>query len=134
MQKKNLVFFITAGILFLSVINLASAYGDSLGDFLNTIESSTISLLVIFIVCFALLNFSLTKFFKKERAIAGIIAFSISLLITYGVNRSDLEFEYQFYQFQNWFQSFGWGGLIFFAGLIAVVIWIVKEERAKSNK
>ena len=75
----------------------------SISDFLNTIDSSTMFLGVLFIVCFAFTNFALGKFFKDKdgnpnKAIAGIVGLAISLLIIYWVNRSGVQFDYYFYE------------------------------------
>ena len=99
MQKRGLIFAFTP-IFLMTMINFVSAQfygGFSLSDILNSIDSSTMILGIIFIVAFALLNFSLSKFFHDNKAIAGIIAFAISLGITWVVNRTGLNFEGFFY-------------------------------------
>ncbi|MCX6746725.1 MAG: hypothetical protein NTU63_01160 [Candidatus Pacearchaeota archaeon] len=66
---------------------------DSLSDMLNSIDQSTVILFVVFIVAFAVLFFALLKFFKQNRAIAGIIAVALSFLIVYGMSKMDLSLE-----------------------------------------
>jgi len=102
MQKKS--FLIFSGIfLVLLLINLTSAYYygygyGALSDFLNSIDASTMVLVSVFIISFVLLHFSLSHVFKREnKASAGILSFVLSLLITYGINRSGFNFEGFFY-------------------------------------
>ena len=88
-------------ISFFSVIltKLASAqtwgYSDrsTLSDLLNMIDASTMVLVVVFIVSFALLFFSLSRVFRGEKAIAGIVSLAMSFLIAYGVNKSGIDLE-----------------------------------------
>ena len=100
MQKKRNLFLAIITGLFL--ISFASAYygsynSFSLSDLLNNIDSSTMLLGVLFIVSFAFLNFSLLKIFKDNKATAGIVAFALSLLITYGINKTGFDIEGLFY-------------------------------------
>lgn len=95
-------------LILLSLTSLTSAaYGYynyssfSLSDFFNTIQPSTLILGVIFIICFAFVNFALGKFFKDaqgnpNRAIAGIVSLAVSLLIVYWVNRSGFYFDFAY--------------------------------------
>lgn len=89
-------FFLT-GIIFLFLISFASAqFGESfsLSSLLSSIEPSLIILGVIWIVSFAFVYFALSKsVFKEQNVIAGVIAFAVSLLITYGYNKSGYTFE-----------------------------------------
>jgi len=95
MQKKGL------GILFLSslfLINFASAYngyygGFSLSDLLSEIDSSTMILGAILIISFAILNMSLSRVFKDNKPVAGIVSFVLALLITWGLNKSNFDIE-----------------------------------------
>jgi len=97
------------GILILiSLTSLASAaYGYnsynsfSISDFLSSIQPSTLILGVIFIICFAFINFALGKFFKDSqgnpnKAIAGIVSLAVSLLIVYWVNQSGFYFDFAY--------------------------------------
>jgi hypothetical protein len=102
MQKKSLL--ILSGIFsFLLLINLISAYYygydyGALSNFLDSIDASTMILVSVFIISFVLLHFSLSHVFKREnKASAGILSFVLSLLITYGINRSGFNFEGFFY-------------------------------------
>ena len=101
MQKSRFVF---VGILFLSLflMNLASAqlYGSfSLGSLLNGVDDSTIVLGLMFVIFFVLINFSLDKFFKGNKSVSGAIAFSVSLLMIWGINRSGISYTNIFYNF-----------------------------------
>ncbi|MEK6945254.1 MAG: hypothetical protein AABW63_00490 [Nanoarchaeota archaeon] len=74
----------------------------NLSDMLNNIDSSTIVLGAIFIICFALLFFIFSKVFsRKDRYgmvepntnIATVISLCISLLIVYGLNKTGIDFS-----------------------------------------
>jgi len=100
MQKKGSLFLAIITGLFL--ISFASAYygsysSFSLSNLLDSIDSSTMLLGVLFIVFFAFLNFSLLKIFKENKATAGIVAFALSILITYGINKTGFDIEGLFY-------------------------------------
>ena len=93
MKKSLLILVIT-----LCLINLTNAYygsysSFSFSDLLNSIDSSTMLLGAVFVLSFLFANWSLSKFFKGNRAFAGIAAFVVSLFITWGVNRTGLDFE-----------------------------------------
>ena len=99
MQKRGLIFVFTS-IFLVGMINFASAQfygGFSLGDILSSIDSSTMILGIMFIVVFAFLNYSLSRFFRDNKAIAGVISFAISLGVIWGINRTGLDFEGFFY-------------------------------------
>jgi hypothetical protein len=60
-----------------------------MGDLLYSIDPNTMILGLVFIILYVLINFSLSKIFKKERASSAIISLCISLLAVYGINRID---------------------------------------------
>lgn len=94
MMKRGGVFF--AGIIFLFLISFASAQLGSftLSELLSSIEPSLIILGVIWIVSFAIVYFAISKtIFKEQNVIAAVIAFAVSLLITYGYNQSGYSFD-----------------------------------------
>ncbi len=99
MQRgKILLAFILSSVL----INFVSAQfygGTSLSNILYSIDNSTIVLGLIFLMAFALINFALMRAFKGNRAVSSTIAFSISLLIIWSVNRSGINFVNPFYGF-----------------------------------
>jgi len=91
-----------AFILSFALINLVSAQfygGNSLSNILYSIDNSTIVLGLIFLISFALIHFALMRALKGNRAVASTIAFSISLLIIWSVNRSGINFVNPFYGF-----------------------------------
>lgn len=104
MQKRNLFLILILGLF---LISFTSAYYGSYNSFslsslLDSIDSSTMLLGITFIVSFAFINFSLSKVFKDQegnpnKATAGIVAFAISLLITYGINKTGFDIEGLFY-------------------------------------
>jgi len=74
------------------MINLVSAYygsyrSFSLSDFLDSIDAATLVLVMLFILFFAILNYILARVFKDNKATAGVVAFCVSVLATYGINR-----------------------------------------------
>ena len=104
MQKKR--FVILSFILGIMLVSFVSAqyWGGrlSLSDLLYNIDPSNIILGVVFIVVFAILYFSLSRFFKDRegrpnKVIAAVIALSAALLITYGINRTGFNIEGLFY-------------------------------------
>ena len=100
MQKRGLMFAFTS-VFLVAMINLVSAQfygGFSISDILSSIDQSTMILGVIFVVSLAFINQALIRtIFRDNAAIAGIIAFAISLLIIYGINLTGLDFEGFFY-------------------------------------
>jgi hypothetical protein len=103
MQKKSVLMPFMV-FLFVLAINLACAYSygyggnDIISRFLNSIDSSTILLGSVFILSFALLHFSLSRAFKGEnKGTATVMSLVIALLITWGINKSGLNFEGFFY-------------------------------------
>lgn len=99
MNKGGLV----VGLLLFFGIGFASAYygsfsSFSLSDMLSSIDSSTMLLGSVFIICFALIYFALGRFFKKadgtpNTTIAAVIGLVISLFIIYGINQSDMDVQ-----------------------------------------
>ena len=100
MEKRGLTLTFVSVFLSLMLVNIVSAqFYDrfSLSNILNSIDPSTMVLGTIFIISFALLNFSLSRFFRGNAGIAGIVAFSISLLIVWGINRTGFDYSSLFY-------------------------------------
>lgn len=101
MKKRGIIFFLS-----FFLIDFVSAFSNynrfSLSGFLDSIDPSTMILGVLFIISFALINTTLGKVFKNDygepnKAIAGIIAFAVSILIIYEINRYGLDIEGLFY-------------------------------------
>ncbi|MEK6918050.1 MAG: hypothetical protein AABW51_03815 [Nanoarchaeota archaeon] len=89
-------------IVSLFSMSVASAQIFNLSDMLNSIDSSTIVLGAVFMICFALLFFIFSRvFMRKDRYgmtepntnIAMIISLCVSLLIIYGLNKTGLDFS-----------------------------------------
>lgn len=74
----------------------------SIGDFLDAFGFENLLLIATFLISFALINFILKRFLKDKyeqpnKAVAGIVAFAISMLIVYGVHRMEFDLENFFY-------------------------------------
>ena len=127
MQKGKLFIW----ILSLFFINSVSAY--SLSDLLGSIESSTILLIAVFTISFALLNFALSKFFKDKygepnKAIVGIVAFVISFLIAYGINKTGFDIEGLFFDIGISSELLYTIIPIIIIGCIILLIWKFKKK------
>jgi hypothetical protein len=98
MQKRNLIILSLLSLSLISFVSAYSYYGRfSVGDFLNEIEPSTLILPLLFIIFFTLINFSLSKVFKGNKAVSGVAAFSVALLLVYWINRMNIDVESFFY-------------------------------------
>jgi hypothetical protein len=105
MQKKGFLIFtlLFFGITFINFVSAAFYYASSISDLLNSIDASTMILLLVFTISFALLNYSLSRsMFRDNKAISGVIAFAISIGIvywvnSYGINRYGFNLENIFY-------------------------------------
>ena len=95
----------------------------SLSDLLDSIDSSTMILGAMFIISFAFVNFALSRFFKGNRATAGVVAFVISALIVWGINKSGIDYESFFYDI-GLSEGFLYAvlPLVLLAGLIFLII------------
>lgn len=83
-MKKSLM----PGILLISLFSISLASALSLSETLSFIDPSFITLGLLFVVLFVLLNFSLSKVFKGSAGVPVIVAISISLLAVYWLNKS----------------------------------------------
>jgi hypothetical protein len=131
MKRGKIFLFLIIG-LFLT--NLSSAYyGNSLSNLLDGLDSSTIFLGAIFIIAFAFINYSLSKIFRENKAASGIVAFAVSFLIIYGINRTGFDFEGLFYNFGY---RLGFSRdmlymivfLVIIAGIIYLILKFAKES------
>ncbi len=92
-MKKGVLFI----FLLFAMISFVSAQGD-LSELLGSIDQASMIIYALFIIFFSILFFSLSKtMFKEDRAVAGILAAVISLLIVYGINKSGFDIEDIFY-------------------------------------
>lgn len=93
-MKKNLLIILLSLAI---IIPLTSAAG--IGSFLDTIDQSTLVLGCLFVIFFALANFSLGKFFKDRKTgqpnkgITSVVSFCVSLLMIYGINKSNFDYS-----------------------------------------
>lgn len=111
-MKKSLI-PLTA-ILSTGLVSAQSSF--SLSEFFYNIDPSTMILGVVFLVSFALINFSLGRIFKENPAVSAIVSLCAALLIVYGLNLSGLDYE-------NWLYGIGVSGdLIYTIFLIAAPI------------
>ncbi len=92
MKKKSL--FLIFGLLF---INLVSAYPATLQNLLDELDPSTAILGSMFLIFFLLINYALSKAFRGQKGIAGILAFIISFLAIYTINRSGFDYQNIYY-------------------------------------
>lgn len=92
-MKKEVLLIL--GIFITRLVSAQYEYSDrlTLSSLLNQIDVSTMVTVVVFIVTFALLFFSLSKAFRGNRAIAGIVSLSMASLIAYGINKSGIDLE-----------------------------------------
>jgi hypothetical protein len=116
--------------VFLASINLVSA--ATFSELLSSIDSSAVLYFTIFIVSFSILFFALTKFFKGDRLIPGIISTAIAFFIVYGINQSGLSVE-------NFFFDLGISGdimdtiytiapFLILAGIIFMIVSFKKDS------
>jgi len=131
MQKSWLS--ILAGLI---SMNFTSAYNgySSLSNFFYWIEPSTMILAVLFLVFFAFLYYVLSKIFRNEyhqpnKAVAGVIALCMSLLIVYGINRSAWDIEAFFYRFNIS------NILIYIVSIAAIIflLWLIFRKKRKKD-
>ena len=97
MIKKRISLSFILGLMLIKSVS-AQYFGTfSLSNFLYSIEPSTMILLAIFILSFLFVNWSLLKFFRENKIFAGVGAFVVASLITYGINRTGFDFAGIFY-------------------------------------
>jgi hypothetical protein len=102
-MNKRVFTLSASALLMVFSLGLVSAYygsfsSFSLSDLLSGIDSSTMLLGSVFIICFSLIYFALGRFFKKadgtpNTTIAAVIGLVISLFIIYGINQSDMDVQ-----------------------------------------
>ncbi|GEM_PF-3313472 len=93
MQKRKMMSAFFFGLFFVNLVS-ASYYGSfSLSSFLDSIDQSTMILGAIFLISFAFINFSASKYFKDNKPVSAVVSFVFSLLITYWVNKNGFDIE-----------------------------------------
>ncbi len=83
-------------LLVLISTGFASAQ-NSFSNLLNQIDQSMVILSSIFLLSFALLFLALSRAFKDNKSIAGIVSAIVAFGITYGLNKTGFDFEGFFY-------------------------------------
>lgn len=68
-----------------------------LGDLFSGIDPETMVLATSFLIFFAVINFSLSKVFKKDKNVSTIISLCVSLLSVYGITRTNFDLNGLFY-------------------------------------
>lgn len=115
--------------LLLAAISFVSAQGEGLSGLLNQIDESTLVLFAIFLIVFVLLFFSLKKVFRGDTTTSGIISVMLSLLITYGINKTGFDIQGLFY-------NIGISGdilstalpIVILAGIVFLIIKLAKNS------
>ena len=133
-RKKWLV-----SILGLFLISLVSAqyYGGrfSFRGFLNSIDPSTITFGIFFIIIFALVYFALSKVFVNRHrgysepnvGISAVVSLGVSALVTYWTYRTYPNIQYLFYNL--WYSSYFVGFVILI--VIAIILYIITRLRKR---
>jgi len=107
----------------------------TLGDLLNMIDPTTMILGVVFVVSFALLFFSLSRVFRGEKAIAGIVSLAMSLLIAYGINKSGIDLENLVYDMGITLETLHIIFPIFIIALVVIfIVFIVLRTGKRAKK
>lgn len=122
-MKKILTFSLS-----LFLINFVSAYSAqaSLQNILNELDPSTAILGSLFLIFFLLTNYALAKALKDQKGIAGILAFIVSFLAIYTINRSGFNYQNIYYElFYNIGLSTGVASTFLPIILFAIAIFIV---------
>ncbi|HLC87400.1 MAG TPA: hypothetical protein VJH65_03955 [Candidatus Nanoarchaeia archaeon] len=120
MEKRNLLFALSiiSGLFLISLVSAQYGYYGrfSISEFIASIDPSDLFIVLVFIASFALLNWALGRVIDNK-ATSGVIAFSISFGITYGINRMGWDIERLFFSF-GISEGFLYGiGVIIFIGL-----------------
>lgn len=124
MKKRVFVLF---SILLINLTSFASAQFYNLGSFLR-FNMYNLVLMTLFLIFFTLIYFILMRtIFGKNRAIASVLSFGISILIVAGINYYGLNLERIFY-------SFGFNeSLLLIVSVIAIVIAGFFASRSKNE-
>jgi hypothetical protein len=103
-MKKGVFQLFILAVSLIFILRLAGAayynYGSSsalsLSELLNSFDPSMIFLGAVLILSFSIIFFALSKVMKTKdnnKAIPGVISFAIALLLTYEVNKMNLDYE-----------------------------------------
>jgi hypothetical protein len=91
-MKRGILIFALFSILIIQIINLASAQ-FFIDQLLNTLDTRTVIFFALFLIFFTLINFSLLRVFRGNKAVSATIALAVSFLIVYGIFRSGYSIE-----------------------------------------
>lgn len=98
MKNRGILFVFILALLSINFVTASFHYGGySLSDVLNTFDSSTVILTSIFLISFILIFWPLSKFFRENPMLAGIISFAMSFLLIFEINRRGYNFAGFFY-------------------------------------
>lgn len=102
-------------ILFILTLSFISCQGE-LSEVLAQIDQDVVLLVVVFMVIFCFVFFSLKKtLFKDDETISGIVAVMLALMGTYGINKSSIT-------------KYGLGGILegigFSSSSLALIIFV----------
>jgi uncharacterized membrane protein YhdT len=122
--------------IFLTKLASAQDYSDrlTLSSLLNQIDVSTMVLSVVFIVSFALLFYSLSKMFRGEKGIAGVVSLALSFLIAYGINKSGIDLENLVYDMGMTLETLHIIFPIFIIGLVIIFIVFIFLRTGKKAR
>ena len=102
MKNRGILLLFLFSLITLMSINPVSAIfhygGYSLSNLLNTFDSSTVILTSVFMISFVLIFIGLTKSFLRDYPTpAGVVAFALSFIFIFEINRRGYSFENIFY-------------------------------------
>ena len=87
-MKKGALGLGFIAIMLISFVSAQFGYGFSLSNFLYSVDSSSLILLLLFIVFFTILNnIVFITFFRGNKSVSAIVSFSISTMAIWGINR-----------------------------------------------
>ena len=99
---KKIFSIIALHFLFLTGLVSAQYYGNyynrfSLGNFFSSLDSQTVSIMIVFIICFGFISFALSKYFKDNKAIAHVISAAVAFGVAWYMNRYGFSIDFLFY-------------------------------------
>ncbi|MBS3094112.1 hypothetical protein J4474_00450 [Candidatus Pacearchaeota archaeon] len=127
-MQKNVSKLISAVSVLIASVGVVSAIDLSLSGILRSFNQQDMALFLIFCVSFVLMNFAFGKFFKDQKAIAGILAGLLALGITYFANLSGLN-----YSLGNLIFKFGISGDVLYPVILFAMIGLFVYVSAKSG-
>lgn len=129
-MKKSILFALS--IFFIKFVSAQFfRYGYfSIEDFFYSIDPTTMTFGVLFVILFALIYFILSRFFtdrygRPNKAIPAIISAGVSLLTVYWMYYSGFDLEYFLYSIG----FYGWGPLLAILIVIGLIILFFKRGR-----